>query len=99
MNAISPLVKVIKSALGLGGDDEEDKPPKLLGKIVDGKPPKGQIHLLQFSNSDNPRLFSRQRRPNFSPLSLSLGPHNNHELQRALYTSSPRSPTTDSSRS
>lgn len=41
MNAISPLLKVIKSALGLGGDDEEDKPPKLLGKIVDGKPPKG----------------------------------------------------------
>ncbi|XP_018495845.1 stomatin-like protein 1 [Galendromus occidentalis] len=47
MNAISPLVKVIKSALGLGGDDEEDKPPKLLGKIVDGKPPKaGALHIV-----------------------------------------------------
>ncbi|OQR75915.1 stomatin protein 1-like, partial [Tropilaelaps mercedesae] len=47
LNAITPLVKVIKSALGLGGDDDEDKPPKLLGKIIDGKPPKaGALHIV-----------------------------------------------------
>ncbi|XP_022671961.1 stomatin-like protein 1 isoform X1 [Varroa jacobsoni] len=47
VNAISPLVKVLKSALGLAGDDYEDKPSKLLGKIIDGKSPKaGALHIV-----------------------------------------------------